>query len=93
MIKEISMRAKVSLLGYSWGRILSCIYIALTAAQQSIQNLVLHSAHIDFGKDDSIAASWFCKISAREIRQKFVVIDTSSINLAREIPPSIFKML
>ena len=81
-IKKSTGAPKVSLLGYSWGGVLSCIYTSLAAGQQNIHNLVLQSAHVDFDKDDSILASWFRKFPASEIRKKFESIDTSFINLA-----------
>lgn len=81
-IKKSTGAPKVSLLGYSWGGVLSCIYASLIVGQQNVQNLVLQSAHVDFDKDDSILASWFRKFPASEIRKKFESIDTSSINLA-----------
>lgn len=81
-IKKTTGAQKVSLLGYSWGGVLSAIYASLPPGQENIKNLVLQSAHVDFDKDDSILASWFRRLPIDDIVQKFDTIDTSFINLA-----------
>ncbi len=81
-IKEITGVEKLSLLGYSWGGVLSMIYASSDSGQENIKNLVLESAHVDFYKDDSILASWFRNLPIDKITQNFDAIDGRFINLA-----------
>ena len=79
-IKKICGSNLVSILGYSWGGVLSMIYSSLRP--KNVANLVLLSAHVDFEKDASILASWFRKLPVDDIAQKFTHVDCRFINLA-----------
>jgi polyhydroxyalkanoate synthase len=82
-IKKATGAQKVSVLGYSWGGVLSAVYASLdSSGPKNVKNLVLQSAHIDFDKDDSILASWFRRLPIDDIAQEFDGINTSFINLA-----------
>jgi polyhydroxyalkanoate synthase len=80
----------VSILGYSWGEVLSAIYASLDGAgeeRRDIKNLVLQSAHIDFDRDDSILACWFRRLPIDEIVRGLdggtaAVVDGRFINMA-----------
>jgi polyhydroxyalkanoate synthase len=79
-IKNITGSQQVSILGYSWGGVLSMIYSSLRP--KNIRNLMLQSAHVDFDKDASILASWFRKLPIDDIVHKFDFVDCRLINLA-----------
>lgn len=81
-IKDTTGAKKVSILGYSWGGVLSVIYTSSDRGQKNIKNLILESVHIDFYKDDSILASWFRHLPVEEIAQNSTAIDCRFINLA-----------
>jgi polyhydroxyalkanoate synthase len=79
-VKKITESNQVSILGYSWGGVLSMIYASLR--QQNVKNLILQSAHVDFDKDGSILASWFRKLPIDKIASEVDSIDCRFINLA-----------
>lgn len=79
-IKKISGVDQVSILGYSWGGVLSMIYSSLRVA--NVKNLILQSAHVDFHRDTSTLAYWFRKLPIDDITKEFDVIDCRFINLA-----------
>jgi len=79
-IKKISGSSQVSILGYSWGGVMSMIYSSLRP--NDVRNLILQSAHVDFDQDSSILASWFRNLPLSEIAQKFEFVDCRFINLA-----------
>lgn len=81
-VKKMTGADKVSVVGYSWGGVLSAIYASLDEGRQDVRNLVLQSAHIDFDRDGSILASWFRRLPVDEIVQKFDRVDGRFINLA-----------
>ncbi len=79
-VKKITNSKQVSILGYSWGGVLSMIYSSIR--QQNVKNLILQSAHVDFHKDGSILASWFRKLPVDDITNQVDSIDCQFINLA-----------
>ncbi|MFL6502603.1 MAG: alpha/beta fold hydrolase [Nitrososphaera sp.] len=79
-IKKITHSKKVSILGYSWGGVLSMIYSSIR--QENVKNLILESAHVDFHKDSSILASWFRRLPVDDIVREFDNVDCRFINLA-----------
>ncbi|MFL6522205.1 MAG: alpha/beta fold hydrolase [Nitrososphaera sp.] len=79
-IKKITHSKKVSILGYSWGGVLSMIYSSIR--QENVKNLILESAHVDFHKDSSILASWFRRLPVEDIVREFDNVDCRFINLA-----------
>ncbi|WP_266190326.1 alpha/beta fold hydrolase [Candidatus Nitrososphaera gargensis] len=80
LIKKASHSEQVSILGYSWGGVLSMIYSSLRGTD--VRNLILQSAHVDFHKDSSILASWFRKLPVDDIARAFDTIDCHFINFA-----------
>jgi polyhydroxyalkanoate synthase subunit PhaC len=79
-VKNITNSKQVSILGYSWGGVLSMIYSSIR--QENVKNLILQSAHVDFHKDGSILASWFRKLPVDDIIRETDSIDCRFINLA-----------
>jgi polyhydroxyalkanoate synthase len=79
-VKKITNSKQVSILGYSWGGVLSMIYSSIR--QENVKNLILQSAHVDFHKDDSILASWFRMLPLDDIVREFDNVDCRFINLA-----------
>jgi polyhydroxyalkanoate synthase subunit PhaC len=79
-VKEITLSKQVSILGYSWGGVLSMIYASIRG--QNVKNLILQSAHVDFHKDGSILASWFRRLPLEDIVREVDSIDCRFINLA-----------
>lgn len=79
-VKKISHSKQVSILGYSWGGVLSMIYSSIR--QENVKNLILQSAHVDFHKDSSILASWFRRLPVDDIVREFDNVDCRFINLA-----------
>jgi polyhydroxyalkanoate synthase subunit PhaC len=79
-VKKITHSKQVSILGYSWGGVLSMIYSSIR--QENVKNLILQSAHVDFDKDSSILASWFRRLPLDDIVREFDSIDCRFINLA-----------
>lgn len=79
-VKKITHSKQVSILGYSWGGVLSMIYSSIR--QENVKNLILQSAHVDFHKDSSILASWFRRLPVDDIVREFDNVDCRFINLA-----------
>src|ERR671924_1889892 len=79
-VKKITHSKQVSILGYSWGGVLSMIYSSIR--QENVKNLILQSAHVDFHKDSSILASWFRRLPLDDIVREFDNVDCRFINLA-----------
>jgi polyhydroxyalkanoate synthase len=79
-VKKITQSAQVSILGYSWGGVLSMIYSSIRG--KNVKNLILQSAHVDFDKDSSILASWFRRLPVDDIIREFDSIDCRFINLS-----------
>jgi hypothetical protein len=79
-VKKITNSKQVSILGYSWGGVLSMIYSSIR--QENVKNLILQSAHVDFHKDTSILASWFRRLPLSDIVKEVDNIDCRFINLA-----------
>ena len=79
-VKKITHSNQVSILGYSWGGVLSMIYSSIR--QENVKNLILQSAHVDFHKDSSILASWFRRLPLDNIVREFDNVDCRFINLA-----------
>jgi polyhydroxyalkanoate synthase len=79
-VKKLTHSKQVSILGYSWGGVLSMIYASVRRG--NVKNLILQSAHVDFDKDSSILASWFRKLPLDDIVREFDNIDCRFINLA-----------
>ncbi|MDQ3873017.1 MAG: alpha/beta fold hydrolase [Thermoproteota archaeon] len=79
-VKKLTHSKQVSILGYSWGGVLSMIYASLRA--ENVKNLILQSAHVDFDKDTSILASWFRRLPLDDIVREFNSIDCRFVNLA-----------
>jgi len=79
-VKKITHSKQVSILGYSWGGVLSMIYSSIR--QENVKNLILQSAHVDFHKDSSILASWFRRLPVDDIVREFDNVDCHFINLA-----------
>ena len=79
-VKKITHSKQVSILGYSWGGVLSMIYSSIR--QENVKNLILQSAHVDFHNDDSILASWFRRLPLDDIVREVDSIDCRFINLA-----------
>ena len=70
----------MSLLGYSWGGVLSITYTAINS--KKIKNLIFYSVHVDFGKDDSILAQWIKNFPIDKYASKFDAINSRLINHA-----------
>jgi polyhydroxyalkanoate synthase len=79
-VKKITYSKQVSILGYSWGGVLSMIYSSIR--QENVKNLILQSAHVDFHKDSSILALWFRRLPLDDIVREVDSIDCRFINLA-----------
>jgi polyhydroxyalkanoate synthase subunit PhaC len=79
-VEKITHSKQVSILGYSWGGVLSMIYSSIR--QENVKNLILLSAHVDFHKDTSILASWFRRLPLDDIVREFDNVDCRFINLA-----------
>jgi polyhydroxyalkanoate synthase len=79
-VKKMTLSKQVSILGYSWGGVLSMIYSSIRG--KNVKNLILQSAHVDFDKDSSILASWFRRLPLEDIVREFDNIDCRFINLA-----------
>jgi polyhydroxyalkanoate synthase len=79
-IKKITYSNQVSILGYSWGGVLSMIYSSIRG--ENVKNLILQSAHVDFHKDSSILALWFRRLPIEDIVRELDSIDCRFINLA-----------
>ncbi|MDQ3837094.1 MAG: alpha/beta fold hydrolase, partial [Thermoproteota archaeon] len=79
-VKNITNSNQVTILGYSWGGVLSMIYSSIR--QENVRNLILQSAHVDFHKDGSILASWFRRLPLEDIIREVDSIDCRFINLA-----------
>lgn len=79
-IKKITHSNQVSILGYSWGGVLSMIYSSIRG--ENVKNLILQSTHVDFHKDSSILALWFRRLPIEDIAREVDSIDCRFINLA-----------
>ena len=77
-VKKLTHSKQVSILGYSWGGVLSMIYASIR--RENVKNLILQSAHVDFDKDSSILASWFRRLPLDDIAREFDSIDCRFIN-------------
>ena len=79
-IRKITKHEKVNLYGYSWGGTLSIIYAAVHNSK--INNLVLQSANVDFGKDDKVIAEWMRNFPAERFVDEFKEMFGHFIDLA-----------
>ncbi len=79
-IRKITKQEKVNLYGYSWGGTLSIIYSATNSSK--IKNLVLQSANVDFGKDDTVIAEWMRNFPAGRFVDEFKEMFGHFIDLA-----------
>jgi len=64
-IKEITGVEKVSIFGYCWGGIFALIYSAIHP--ETVQNLILHAAPIDFKQSDTVIEKWTKSIDAEKL--------------------------
>ncbi len=79
-IRKITKQEKVNLYGYSWGGTLSIIYAA--THNSKIKNLVLQSANVDFGKDDTVIAEWMRNFPVERFVDEFKEMFGHFIDLA-----------
>jgi polyhydroxyalkanoate synthase len=80
IISKTTQKEKINLYGYSWGGTLCLIYCALHNSK--IKNLILHSANLDFDKDDTIIAEWMRNFPVEKFNNEFKEIFGHLIDLA-----------
>ena len=80
LIRKITKKEKINLYGYSWGGTLCLIYCALHNSK--IKNLILHSANLDFDKDDTVIAEWMRNFPAEKLSKEFNEMFGHLIDLA-----------
>jgi polyhydroxyalkanoate synthase len=80
IISKTTKKDKINLYGYSWGGTLCLIYCALHNSK--IKNLILHSANLDFDKDDTIIAEWMRNFPVEKFNNEFKEIFGHLIDLA-----------
>ena len=68
-IEDKTGKNKVSILGYCWGGIIALIYSALN--NESVRNLTLMAAPVDFSKDNTILATWARAVDSDQIVDEF----------------------
>jgi polyhydroxyalkanoate synthase subunit PhaC len=80
VIKSESGSAKVSILGYCWGGIVALLYTALF--NDSVRNLALLAAPVDFSKDTTVLANWARTIDVDGLLDEFGHMDGQVLDLA-----------
>ena len=80
IISKTTKKEKINLYGYSWGGTLCLIYCALHNSK--IKNLILHSANLDFDKDDTVIAEWMRNFPAEKLSNEFKEMFGHLIDLA-----------
>lgn len=80
VIKSESGSDKVSILGYCWGGIVALIYTALF--NDSVRNLALMAAPVDFSKDTTILANWARTIDVDGLLDEFGHMDGQVLDMA-----------
>jgi len=80
VIKSESGSDKVSILGYCWGGIVALSYTALF--NDSVRNLALMAAPVDFSKDTTMLAHWARTIDVDGLLDEFGHMDGQVLDLA-----------
>jgi polyhydroxyalkanoate synthase len=69
----------VSILGYCWGGIIALIYSSL---HNDVKSLTLMATPVDFGKDDTVLATWSRAIDIDKMMDEFGRMDGQALDLA-----------